>query len=167
MSSYSLFSYPKPESVECAFPIIKETLPSSTLGYSTNNLYPGFPPHMADGRSLIASYQPEAVLNTTLIQQNHIQSNWQYRRFLTQNANDIMQQNFREACNDMGYQERLTPTERGDWGPITGSGPSNNNNKAPPSVSDLKQLYLSRDDLDLRQKVMLQSQEALFRQAMP
>jgi len=162
--SFSLFSYPQPESVQCAFPVIKETLPASSLGYSTNNLYPGFPPKMADGRALIASHQPEAVLNTTLMQQNQIKSNWQYRRYLTENANDIMQQNFKEACNDMGYQERLTPAERGDWGPITGSGPSH---KPPANVSDLKQLFLSRDDPESRQKVVLKSQEALFRLALP
>jgi len=159
-----MFSYPQPDSVECTFPVIKETLPRSSLGYTTNNLYAGFPPMMADGRSLVASYQPEAVLNTTLIQQNQIQTNWQYRKYLTDNAQQIMQQNFREACNDMGYYERFAPSERGNAGPITQSGASVQRRK---EVSDLQQVYLSRDDLNDRQRVVLQTQEALFRQAMP
>lgn len=159
-----MFSYPQPDSVECAFPVIKETLPRSSLGYSTNNLYAGFPPMMADGRSLVASYQPEAVLNTTLIQQNQIQTNWQYRKYLTDNAQQIMQQNFREACNDMGYYERFAPSERGNAGPITQSGPSVQRRK---DVSDLQQVYLTRDELNDRQRVILQSQETLFRQAVP
>jgi len=158
-----MFAYPQPESVDCAFPVIKETLPRSSLGYTTNNLYPGFPPIMNDGRSIVASYQPEAILNSTLIHQNQIQSNWQYRKFLTANADQIMQQNFRETCNDMGYNERFLPSERGDSGPISQSGPRTSRN----NCSDLKQLYLSRDELSEKQSVMLQSQEALFRQGLP
>lgn len=158
-----MFSYPQPESTQCAFPVIRETLPRSSLGYTTNNLYAGFPPVMADGRSIVASYQPEAILNSTLLQQNQIKSNWQYRRYLTDNANQVMQQNFREACNDMGYYERFAPSERGNAGPITQSGPS----RQVASVSDLKQLYLSRDELNDRQSVVLQSQDQLFRQALP
>jgi hypothetical protein len=159
-----MFSYPQPESVDCAFPVIKETLPRSSLGYTTNNVYAGFPPMMADGRSIVASYQPEAVLNATLIQQNQIRSNWQYRKYLTTNAQQIMQQNFREACNDMGYHERFLPTERGNTGPISQSGASMRPRK---EVSDLQQVYLSRDELNDRQRVVLQSQEELFRQAVP
>jgi hypothetical protein len=158
-----MFSYPQPESTQCAFPVIRETLPRSSLGYTTNNLYAGFPPVMADGRSIVASYQPEAILNSTLLQQNQINSNWQYRRYLTDNATQVMQQNFREACNDMGYYERFAPSERGNAGPITQSGPS----RQVASVADLKQLYLSRDELNDRQRVVLQSQDQLFRQALP
>jgi hypothetical protein len=158
--SASLFSYPQPASTN-ETTVIKETLPRSSLGYTTNNLYPGFPPIMSDGRAIVASYQPEAVLNTALLQRNQIQSNWQYRRFLTDNANQVMQQNFVEACNDMGYYERFTPAERGNWGPITQSGPS-----GPSPPSDLKQLYLSRDELNGRQSVILETQEQLLRQKM-
>jgi len=156
-----MFSYPQPDSVG---PLIKETLPRSSLGYTTNNLYAGFPPIMTDGRSIVASYQPEAILNTTLIQQNQIQSNWQYRKYLTDNAQQVMQQNFREACNDMGYYERFAPSERGNAGPITQSGASVQRRK---DVGDLQQVYLSRDELNDRKRVVLQSQEELFRQAVP
>jgi hypothetical protein len=38
-----------------------------------------------------------------LINENGITSNWQYRRYLTQNANSIMKTNFRESANDVGY----------------------------------------------------------------
>jgi hypothetical protein len=116
---------------------------------------------MTDGRSIVASYQPEAILNTTLIQQNQIQSNWQYRKYLTDNAQQVMQQNFREACNDMGYYERFLPSERGNAGPITQSGATLQRRK---DVGDLQQVYLSRDELNDRKRVVLQSQEALFRQ---
>ena len=35
-----------PEQLNCAYPIIKETIPKSSLGYNTNNKYPEFPPLM-------------------------------------------------------------------------------------------------------------------------
>ena len=73
-----------------------------------NNKYLGFPPLMSDGRSVTASYQPEAVLNNELIKTNNIQSNWQYRKFLTENSKQIMEYNFREASNDAGYFKRYS-----------------------------------------------------------
>lgn len=84
----------------------QEDLPKSAMGYAANNLYPGFPPLMADGRALIASWQPESVVNETLRKTNNIQSNWEYRRYLTNNAEMIMRQNFVESANDVGYYER-------------------------------------------------------------
>ena len=72
--------------VDIAYPIIKETIPKSSLGYNTNNKYPEFPPLMSDGRSIISSYQPETVVNTELLHRNGIQTNWQYRKYLTENS---------------------------------------------------------------------------------
>ena len=52
---------------DSAYPPIKETLPPSALGYRANNKYDGFPPLMSDGRTITATYQPEAVLNEHLL----------------------------------------------------------------------------------------------------
>jgi hypothetical protein len=87
-------------------PVIKESIPKSSLGYNTNNKYPEFPPLMSDGRSVTASYQPESALNESIIKSNNIKSNWEYRQFLTKNANELREYNFREACNDAGYFTR-------------------------------------------------------------
>ena len=99
--SYSSFN--NVECVASAFPVIKETVPKSALGYNTNNKYPEFPPLMKDGRAIVASYQPESAINNNIILENGIQSNWQYRQYLTNNAIDVMNRNFRDACNDAGY----------------------------------------------------------------
>ena len=98
------------ETIDCAYPIIKETIPKSSLGYNTNNKYPEFPPLMNDGRSVTASYQPESVINNELITKNGIESNWKYRKYLTENSKQIMEWNFREACNDAGYFKRHNET---------------------------------------------------------
>jgi hypothetical protein len=101
-----MLSFLNGEKMSCAYPVIKETLPKSALGYNTNNKYPQFPPLMADGRAVVASYQPEAVINNSILKETGIQTNWQYRNYLTHNAHDIMQYNFKEACNDSGYYKR-------------------------------------------------------------
>jgi hypothetical protein len=101
-----MFSFENSEKMNCAYPTIKETIPKSSLGYNTNNKYPEFPPLMSDGRSIVASWQPEATTNADLIQSNNIKSNWEYRRYLINNAKEIREYNFRESCNDAGYYKR-------------------------------------------------------------
>jgi len=99
-------SFIKPENVDSAYPIIKETIPASSLGYNTNNKYANFPPLMSDGRAIIGSWQPESLENQNIIEKNNIKSNWEYRKYLTENSKEIMEYNFREACNDAGYTSR-------------------------------------------------------------
>ena len=153
-----------------------QELPKSALGYSTNNVYPGFPPLMNDGRALIASWQPDAVLNQSLLQSSGIKSNWEYRKFLTENANDIMRRNFAEAANDTGYyiQERKSASNP-NFVPIFASMPKKH---AQPSnyksvlemehdfgrvESDLKANYLSREQLQARMSTPVVTQDQLLR----
>lgn len=164
----SMFAYPQPESVSCAFPVIKETLPESKLGYGANNVYPGFPPRMSDGRSIIASYQPEAVLNSSLIASQGIKTNWEYRKYLTENSQQILQQNFRAACNDVGYFERFHPegssnSKMGANTPYRFSSYLDNSNPQSYANSDLKDMYLSREQLNSRKVSPALTQEQLFR----
>jgi hypothetical protein len=146
------------ETVSCAYPVIKETIPSSSLGYRTNNKYSEFPPLMSDGRAVTASYQPESILNEKLIRSNNIQSNWQYRRYLTQHAKEIMEYNFREASTDAGYFTRHSDLPNRDNNTVTGilSSPylySSSTDTSKPKgfeTSDLKDIYLSREQLEAR-----------------
>jgi len=117
----------------------------------SNNIHFNFPPIMSDGRNY-ATYQPEAVINERIQQQNDINTNWKYRQFLTKNANDIINFNTQEACYTLG----LSPHTRSD------STPSSNvpfiykstfDTRAPGygySTSDLKSPYLSRIELQAR-----------------
>jgi hypothetical protein len=81
------------ENLNNAYPSNK-VVPESSLGYHSNNQYDNFPPLMSDGRALVASWQPESVINNQIIHENGIQSNWQYRKYLTHNANKIMKINY-------------------------------------------------------------------------
>jgi hypothetical protein len=165
-----MFSY-QPEKLESAYPIIKETIPRSSLGYGTNNKYPEFPPLMQDGRSIVSSWQPEAIINEDLIQSNNIKSNWQYRKYLTNNAKDIMQYNFRESCNDVGYYKRpidlpnMQSNKVSNLGgtPYSFSSVLDNSKPFGYQTSDLKQVYLSREQLDARKISPVITQEQLIK----
>ena len=143
----------------------------TSLGYNTNNKYPEFPPLMNDGRVITASYQPEAVANNELIKKHNIQSNWQYREYLTKNALSIIKDNFLETSNDMGYYKRFTDAplvnNRYDTNNAVPHMYSSGFDGAKPKgyvTSDLKTNYLSREELNERKTSGVITQEQLLRQ---
>lgn len=147
----------QPEKLDYAYPIIKETIPRSSLGYSTNNKYPEFPPLMSDGRSIIGSWQPESTENANIIESNNIKSNWEYRRYLTKNSKEIQEYNFRESCNDVGYFIRpidlpsIQSNTVSDYNvPYMFRTILDNSKPNGYQESDLKNLYLSREQLNAR-----------------
>ena len=123
----------------------------ATCYSGSNNIHFNFPPIMADGRNF-ASWQPDAVINQRIQKQEHIKSNWQYRRYLQNNGTQIMAYNNLEACYDLGLDPHVQ----------TGKTPSNNVPYAFKSAfdtttpgfgycnSDLKNPYLSREQLNSR-----------------
>jgi hypothetical protein len=159
------------ENIENAYPIIKETIPATSLGYKTNNKYPEFPPLMSDGRSVTATWQPEATINEDLLQRNKIKSNWEYRKFLTDNAKQIMEYNFRESSNDIGYYKRpidipnIQSNIVGDIKNTPYRFVSTNDTSRPNGYesSDLKSLYLSREELETRKSATTLTQEQLLK----
>jgi hypothetical protein len=117
----------------------------------SNNIHFNFPPIMADGRNY-ASWQPEAVINQRIQKQENIKSNWEYRQYLTNNALQAMKYNTMEACYDLGLpcnsQTDKTPSSNVPYqfkstfdSSTPGFGYEN---------SDLKKLYLSREQLNAR-----------------
>jgi hypothetical protein len=151
----------KGQIISLAFPA-QEDLPPSSYGYHTNNVYQGFPPLMADSRSLIASWQPESFTNERLVRENGIQSNWQYRQYLTNNADTLMKQNFAESANDIGYVEHSAASQ--PYGaPVTFSGLNDSRRPLNMSDSDLKTLYLSREELSSRRVAPVMTQDELLR----
>ena len=58
----------------------------------SNNQYYDFPPNMNDGRNY-AEWRPEAVVDATIREKYNIKTNWNYRKFLQNNSDDIIQSN--------------------------------------------------------------------------
>lgn len=161
-----MFSYPRAEPFKKAYSSNDTILEKSSFGYATNNVHPQLPPRMNDGRSLIAAHQPEAVLNDTILQNSKVTTNWEYRKYLTENSQQIARDNFREACNDVGYFERFTPDERG-YNSDKHATPSNHLLYKDQATilnenSDLKNLYLSREELSSRYEPVTLTQDQLF-----
>ena len=146
------------QSVDCAYPIIKETIPESSRGYHTNNKYSEFPPLMSDGRSVTATWQSESSINADLVENSGIKSNWEYRKYLTENAKKIMEYNFRESSNDTGYYKRPVDIPSIQSNEVKGfhNQPylySSGTDQTKPfgyASSDLKELYLTREQLAAR-----------------
>jgi len=136
-----------------------------TSQYQTNNKYENFPPIMNDGRSsVIASWQPGAIVNDRIMKENQIESNWQYRKYLADHANEIRDQNFFAACSDAGYYDK------GFQGPACGASYTppvlySNISEQPKHrgavQSDIKDIYLSREQLQARTVVPSMTQAEL------
>lgn len=129
-----------------AYPEIINKYPKSSLGYNTNNKYPIFPPMMKDGRSVISSWNTESSVNNKIRKENGIETNWDYRRFLTNNAIDIMEQNYNETANDTG-STFITQTSQSTSSPFLYNSIDENVNPIGFENSDLKNMYLTREQL--------------------
>ena len=60
--------------------------------YASNNIHYDMPPMMSDGRNY-ATWQPEAVINSKIQKQEGLKTNWEYRTYLQNNAQNIMKFN--------------------------------------------------------------------------
>jgi len=123
-----------------------QTPTPTKLGYTSNNIYDGFPPLMEDGRTITASYQPEAVLNNYLLKETGIHSNWEYRRYLTNNAPEIIRQNRMSTMNDQGYVKRHEDLINNFSTPKLQHSYVESSNESLEN-GDLKNLYLSREQI--------------------
>lgn len=157
------------QTLESAYPLKEDPVPLSKRGYHTNNKYATIPPLMNDGRSLIATNQSNSVENAKLLQDNNIQSNWQYRQYLTKNAKHVMDSNYRTST-DNGFIN--VPLDI----PQIGSNLANYVQNVPykfksiidkqddnDNQSDLKNTYLTREQLQARKISPVITQEELLK----
>ena len=115
----------------------------------SNNIHFDKPPQMSDGRNY-SSWEPDATINNDIKQNANIVTNWSYRKYLQDNAKEIMKNNGMESCYALGISVK----------PMVSSSVSNgvpilfNNSvdaRSPPNgSSDLKNMYMSREQLNSR-----------------
>lgn len=154
------------EPLGCAYPILSEKNPRSSLGYSTNNQYQNFPPLMSDSRAVFAAWQPESIINNDLLKESGIKTNWHYRKYMTTNANQIMKYNMTESCNDVGYYKRMygnpEPQNISSGTPYVYGSLEDSKPVLGVNQSDLKQMYLTREQLESRKVSPAITQEDLL-----
>jgi len=83
----------------------------SILNTTTNETKPTMKPNIKFVDHQIkpinnASWQPESEKNNNLLHSEKIKTNWEYRRYLTDNAPQIMEYNFHDTANSIGYDKR-------------------------------------------------------------
>lgn len=106
----------------------------------SNNTYSNLPPMMSDGRNF-SNLLPSEVIDDSIKKQSGITSNWDYRRYLQNNASHIIRQNSQTAIAATGLVE-----EPQNYIPIDFFG----RNHVVEKPSDLKTQYLSREQLNSR-----------------
>ena len=133
----------------------------------SNNIHFDFPPIMADGRNF-ANWQLGAVINEKIRENAGITSNWQYRKFLVENADKIIKNNQVAACdeccsipamNQMGQHQQNTP--------YLYQSCSDNSQPFGYENSDLKNLYISGYQLQSRMVTPVITQEQLLQYGVP
>ena len=138
----------------------------ATCYSASNNIHFNFPPIMDDGRNY-AHWQPGAVVSDRIRKQAGITSNYDYRKYMIENADEIIKYNQLEACDETsGNGSRYVTAEKthgtpyvfksvSDPGPMPSYGYEN---------SDLKNNYLSRTELHTRLVTPVFTQAELLQQ---
>ena len=167
MNSYSVLAD--------VYPNTNKMSPARERGYKSNNQFDNFPSMMNDGRSVPSSWVSNSVVNDGIKKRNNIKSNWEYRQYMTKNANDIMKYNFTETATDVGFSnskpEELPSIQSNKFSSLAPA-------KAIQSLievaedtlekqSDLKVNYLTREELQARRVSPAITQEELMRKKVP
>jgi hypothetical protein len=131
----------------------------------SNNIHLDFPPIMNDGRNF-ANWQPGAVINEQLRKEAKIQTNWEYRRYLSNNADTIIKYNqlaaLGDCCSNTGqYGDGQTVSNNSPY--LYKSCMDNTANYGYQS-SDLKNLYLADITLQTRLVTPVLTQDQLLSQ---
>ena len=130
----------------------------------SNNIHFDFPPIMADGRNF-ANWQPGAVINEKIRENAGITSNWQYRKYLMENADQIIKYNQLGACEQSsGGVVNYGGEEKLNGSPFLYNSYLENSQPFGYENSDLKNSYLTRQPLQERMVTPVITQEQLLTQ---
>lgn len=133
----------------------------------SNNIHFDFPPIMADGRNY-ATWQPGAAVSERIRQQAGIKTNWEYRKYMTQNADAIIRANQLEACDQCcACPARYGSGENVPSTPFLYRGCTDRSQPYGYETSDLKNLYLSEQQLQCRLVTPVITQDQLLAKGYP
>ncbi len=132
----------------------------------SNNIHFDFPPIMMDGRNF-TKWQPGATINQQIRNENNIKTNWQYRQFLVNNADSIIKANSLDACDNSCYCPSVSMDSGSSNTPFLYSSCLDQSQPFGYENSDLKNLYLSRQQLQSRMVAPILTQEEYLQQKIP
>jgi hypothetical protein len=112
---------------------------------TNNNLSVPFPGILSDGR-LFTDYNADSKVNENLKRTNQIKTNSDYRRFLVQNTNTIINYNFNNMINENRTPNPASQPNKG--APYMFKGVDDTTIPYGYESSYPKMIYLSRQQLD-------------------
>ena len=128
----------------------------------SNNIHFDYPPIMNDGRNF-ATWVPANEVSENIRTKANIQNNNEYRQYLVNNSDSIIRNNQVTACDQCCY---CSASNVGP--PVTNNKylyKSSSDSSAPFGYesSDLKNLYLSRNELQSKMIAPIVNQEDILR----
>ena len=144
----------------------------ATCYSGTNNIHFDFPPIMSDGRNY-SNWQPGAAINEDLKKEIGIRSNADYRTYLVKNADSIIKYNQLGACEHISactpqYGFHLNEAKNKSYNtPYLFKSCNDNGQPFGYEKSDLKNSYLSVQQLQDRLTAPILTQEEYLRQGFP
>lgn len=114
-----------------------------------NNVYSNFPGIINDG-SLFTSYQPAGQHNLLIKNSQNINNNYDYRRYLQKNATNIIEHNKKYAHEYNCYYDYSNKSNLSSGNPYVFTNSLDKSKPIGYSDSDLKNLYLSRQELNYK-----------------
>jgi len=136
---------------------------SCSCNSGSNNIHFDSPPIMMDGRNF-TTWQPSTKISEDTKTDLGFTSNWQYRKYATENATAIIRQNQINACDQCSSCPSIYGTQQ-EGPPITPFLYKSRVDKSTPpgyEDSDMKSLYLSKYALQCRQFTPVLTQEQLL-----
>lgn len=134
---------------------------------ASNNIHFDFPPIMADGRNY-ATWQPGAAVSERIRDQAGIKTNWQYRKYMVENADAIIKANQLEACDRCcSCPARYGSGESVPSSPFLYKSCTEKTQPYGYETSDLKNLYLSEQQLQCRLVTPVITQDQLLARGYP
>lgn len=132
----------------------------------SNNIHFDFPPIMADGRHYTA-WQPASVVSQTIRDQAGIKSNWQYRKYMQDNADSIIKHNQLSSYQECTSERAGVHNEEKNNTPFLYKSCVDTSQPYGYETSDLKSLYLTKQQLQCRMYTPVMSQDVLLRAGYP
>tara|TARA_Y100000741_G_scaffold111950_1_gene84026 strand:+ start:412 stop:843 length:432 start_codon:yes stop_codon:yes gene_type:complete len=126
-----------------------------------NNIHSHFPALMEDG-NLYTNWNSVSLTNDMLKNKSSQRDNYQYRQWLVSNAESVMKQNqvnaFADSCTNNNMFKKVANSSKYIF--------RNCNDKVTPpgyETSDLKDVYLSKQELQERLTAPIMTQEELLK----
>lgn len=129
----------------------------------SNNIHFNSPPIMHDGRNY-ASWQSGAAINENLRKKTGIKQNWEYRKYLVDNADSIIRQNQENACDQCSNCKLdVDNSIKYPQAPYVYNTQNESSQPYGYENSDLKNLYLSKQNLQSIQVIPVYTQDQLIK----